>query len=168
MLPFNARNNSQGFTLIETMIIVVIIGILSAIAGPSFLGMLNRGKVNSALSEIQGTLQQAQREAMRKSKACTVTLKPTNNTISNDCSVTGAPTLNPNIVMAANETSFEFSYRGTITLSDAGTIVLSSKDNPSVKKCLVISHPLGIIRTGNYNDSTNSVTAAKCERINEK
>lgn len=163
MRLFNARNNSQGFTLIETMIIVVIIGILSAIAGPSFLGMLNKARVNSALSEIQGILQQAQREAMRKSKACTVTLNPTNNAISSDCSVTGVPTLNSNIVMAANEKSFKFSYRGTITLSDAGTIVLSSKDNPSVKKCLVISHPLGIIRTGNYNDSTNSVTAAKCE-----
>lgn len=167
MLPFNAPNNSQGFTLIETMIIVVIIGILSAIAGPSFLGMLNRGKVNSALSEIQGALQQAQREAMRKSISCEVKLETTTNTITSNptnCLVTGNLTFNPNnIVIATNETSFKFSYRGTITLSDAGTIVLSSKDNPSVKKCLVISHPLGIIRTGNYKDSTNSVTATKCE-----
>lgn len=163
MVPYNAPRNNHGFTLIETMIIVVIIGILSAIAGPSFLGMLNRNKVNSVLSEMQGTLQQAQREAMRKSKACTVTLDTTKKIIGSDCSPTGVPILDSNIVIATNETSFKFSYRGTITLNDAGTIVLSSKDNPSIKKCLVISHPLGIIRTGNYKDSTNSVTADKCD-----
>lgn len=169
MLLSNARNNSQGFTLIETMIIVVIIGILSAIAGPSFLGMLNRNKVNSALSEIQGALQQAQREAMRKSISCKINLD--SNSVTNDpinssnCLVTGNRTFNSNIVIATNQTSFTFSYRGTITLPDAGTIVLSSKDNPSVKKCLVISSPLGIIRTGNYNDSTaSSITYDKCNK----
>ena len=47
------RRNSQGFTLIETLIIVVIIGILSAIAAPSFLGMLNRNKVNNALTQVR-------------------------------------------------------------------------------------------------------------------
>lgn len=171
MLPYNAHNNSNGFTLIETLVIVIIIGILSAISAPSFLGMLNRGRVNSALSEIQGALQQAQREAMRKSISCKVNLN--NNTVTNDssnssnCLVTGNRTLPNGIVMVTNISGtppqIDFSYRGTITLPDSGTIVLSSNDNPNFKKCLVISSPLGIIRTGNYKDLTTSVTAAKCD-----
>lgn len=155
------------------MTIVVIVGILSAIAGPSFLGMLNRNKVNNALSEIQGALQQAQREAMRKSISCKVNLN--NNTVTNDsknssnCLVTGNRTLPDGVVMVTNISGtppqIDFSYRGTITLPDAGTIVLSSNDNPNLKKCLVISSPLGIIRTGNYNDSTtNSITYDKCKK----
>lgn len=165
MVFLNARNNSQGFTLLETMITIIVIGILSAIAAPSFLAMLNKNRVNSALSELQGTLQQAQREAMRKSKACTVTLDPTKKTISSDCSTIGSSVLNSSIILATNETSFKFSYRGTITLNDAGTIVLSSNDNPNYKKCLVISSPLGIIRTGNYSDSTtSSITSDKCKK----
>ncbi len=58
----NARTNSQGFTLIELIIILFIVGILSAIAAPSFLGLLNRGKVNNAVAQVQGALQEAQRE----------------------------------------------------------------------------------------------------------
>ena len=44
MLLFSVRKNSQGFTLIEIVVILFIIGILSAIATPSFLAVLNRAK----------------------------------------------------------------------------------------------------------------------------
>ena len=173
MLLCNARDNSQGFTLLETMMTIIVIGILSAIAAPSFLGMLNRNRVNSALNDIQGALQQAQREAMRKSISCKVNLD--SNTVTSDssnssnCLVTGNRTLPDGVVMVTNISGtppqINFSYRGTITLPDAGTIVLSSKDNPNLKKCLVISSPLGIIRTGNYNDSTtSSITYDKCKK----
>jgi type II secretory pathway pseudopilin PulG len=80
MLLCNARNN-EGFTLIETLIIVIIIGILSAIVAPSFLGMLNRNKVNAALVQVRGTLQEAQREAIRRSKRCQVGLSSGNQSM---------------------------------------------------------------------------------------
>ena len=72
MLLFNAHKNSQGFTIVETLTILLLIGILSAIAAPSFLALLNRSKVNDALAKARGALQEAQREAIRKSKTCTV------------------------------------------------------------------------------------------------
>lgn len=69
---FNVRPNNQGFTIIEILIILLTVGILSAISAPSFLGLLNRSKVNNAVAQVQGALQEAQREAIRKSKICTV------------------------------------------------------------------------------------------------
>lgn len=154
MLHFNAPKNSQGFTLIEIITVLLIISILAAIAVPSFLALLNQSKVNSALSEVRGAFQEAQREAIRKGKSCTVNLDKITNTVSStpiSCLVTGKRTFDPSVVgMESNEVSIQFSHRGTITVADGATLVFFEKANYINKICLVASAPLGIIKNGTY------------------
>ncbi|MDJ0696178.1 type II secretion system protein [Mastigocoleus sp. MO_188.B34] len=63
----NAKKNPSdtGFTILEILVAIVIIGILAAIVGPSWLGFVNRQQLNKANDEILSVLQEAQRKAKK-------------------------------------------------------------------------------------------------------
>ena len=58
--------SSRGFTLIETMVIIVIIGILAGLTIPSFARYLQRQKVIGARNELMADLQYARSLAIAR------------------------------------------------------------------------------------------------------
>ena len=52
-MTLNSKTNTSGYTFIELMIVIMIIGILAAIAIPNFLAYREKGKISRASLELK-------------------------------------------------------------------------------------------------------------------
>lgn len=53
------KKNNEGFTLIELLVVIIIVGVLAAIALPSFLSQIGKARGSEAKSSL-GTINRAQ------------------------------------------------------------------------------------------------------------
>jgi prepilin-type N-terminal cleavage/methylation domain-containing protein len=168
---------TAGFTLIETIIVVSIIGILSAIAAPSWLGFINRQSLNTAQSKVYQAMQETKSNAMHQKVTWQLSVR--------EISIKGKTTvqwaihpesihpadarwesLAPQIQLYAPETTLykdkkkdvqrvQFNYIGN-TNGQLGQITLTTNNSSKLKRCVYVSTLIGTVRTGKEHSKLNS------------
>jgi type IV fimbrial biogenesis protein FimT len=72
------RQRIFGFTLLEIMIVIAIIGIISAMAVPSYQDMIERNRLKQAAEGLKSDVQFARTEAIKRSQNVVVSRLPGN------------------------------------------------------------------------------------------
>lgn len=146
-----AIKSSRGFTLIELMIVVVLLGIFASIAMPAFTGLIENNRVQSSASELYGLMQAARSDAVTRRAPVTLS-KPANSTrwIAQQGGETTRSVDFPSSVTATSATSsIVFNPDGsaanaTITVASSGvddsyTVAVQPSGNISMRKVVATS-----------------------------
>ena len=168
------KKSNKGFTLIEMITVVIIVGVIAAIAAPNLLGMLVQTRVKDSLGQVEGAVREAQKLAIRRGKPCTIVFTTNDSGNSTVKAKTGFNGCLLSTRELANSVSFSLLNSGSLVLINSSNEIelsFSGKGNPNAPGIMVISHPqtnsqkciqieglLGNILTGNYNS-----TSQECE-----
>lgn len=117
--------SAAGFTLVELMVVVAIVGVLTAVGIPAYINYKNRAIQSEAVEALmRGKLDQELFYAENQRYARTIGCLPT---FGNDCSKLSYRTGNNYMVAVASADSLNYRIRAAKTIFDqADTLAISN------------------------------------------
>ncbi|MEQ9626121.1 pilus assembly FimT family protein [Coleofasciculus chthonoplastes] len=174
---------TAGYTLLELIIAMIMVGVMSAIAAPSWLQFVNVQRLNAAQSQIYQAMQTAKSNALRDKLTWQVSIREVNEQVQwavhrgeSGYSIPNTVnwhSLDPHIQVYKDQNdkdqsettlhkdSFngpwhvQFNYKGN-TNGQMGQITLVPKDDSQIQRCVYVSTLIGTLRMGEDNDKPNN------------
>lgn len=136
-------NKGKGFTLIEMMIVVVILGVLATLAAPSFREYILAQRIKNAAFDLNATLTYARSEAIMRNT--TVTVVPIGASWENGWNVSsGGTTLRTQspytgLTFDGEPTSVVYNSVGRASTDSKFTIKVADSTIPVAPRCVQLS-----------------------------
>ncbi len=175
------KKRQGGFTLIEVLIVVLMIGVLSSIAAPGWLGFLGQQRVNRANDVVLRALQRTQSEARTRKLNYSFMIRMGSNGVPElasfpDTNGTTTPTnwqsLGADIGLSPNQVWAGTNFTGTNVASGTPTAVTTTPsgriqfDHTGVLRSSAksLASPLNIT-LGQFGSNPPSTSTMRCVQI---
>lgn len=131
----------KGFTIIELMIVISVMGILATLAGPSFNQMIGNNRITTQTNQMILALQIARTEAVKRGRPVNVVatdgaswangwqVQDENNVVLQDFEEVPAGLT---LVSTNGYTSFQFDGSGTVNRTDTLTVCKTDLDGRNI------------------------------------
>ena len=157
---------NQGFTLVELMITVIILGIFSAIAIPSFTNLINNNRVQSTSNELASLLNYARSTAAQTNATYIVCINNGIWTVKKGWDCSSASDLRSyetpaGITITYTNSALPMTFNSNGTTSNSPTMIIC-KDSDAANGYTLTVKNSGGIRVWNKGKNEAGTTLTSC------